>query len=235
MSRKFTVVAIDDEKLATKLIEKFCESHKKIHFVKSFNSALSGMDFLLNNQVDILFLDIEMPEINGLDFAEKCSADTKIIFTTAFGQFAIDAFNLAATDYLLKPFSNERFDAAIQKTMRLLELELKEQASPAQKSIHVKSNYVKQKILIENILYVESFGDYVTIHLANNKQISSRRTLKDLLEELPSKQFMRIHRSYVISLQKVTKFQKTSLFIGEKKIMISAMYKTEFWNTMKTR
>lgn len=227
MDKKYKIIAVDDEHLSTRLIENFAKKHERLIYLQSFNDSETALQFVQENQVDIIILDIEMPEINGLEFAKKCVPETKIIFSTAYHQFAIDGFNLSATDYLLKPYSPERFKDALEKAINRLDLENMHSSttSPENAYIIVKSNYVNQKIPLEEIRYIESFDDYITIHLQDRDPVIVRKSMKKILEEIPDGKLMRIHRSYAVSLNKVSKFQKSKVVIGETELPVSHQYK----------
>ena len=229
MDKRYTIIAVDDEHLSTRLIENFSKNHKRLTYLQSFNDSETALRFINEREINIIILDIEMPGTNGLEFAKKCRPATKIIFSTAFHQFAIEGFNLSATDYLLKPYSPERFNNALEKAIHQLDLEsnLRTASSPETGYIIVKSNYVNQKIPLDQIRYIESFDDYITIHMQNREPIIVRKSMKKLLEEMPGDKFMRIHRSYAVSLDKVVKFQKSKVMIGETELPVSNQYKDQ--------
>lgn len=231
MNKQYTVAAIDDEPLATKLIEKLCENDARLQFIAAFENPQKGLEFIHETPVDILILDIEMPELNGLEFARQCPQETKVIFSTAYDQFAVEGFDLAVTDYLLKPYTVERFSTAIEKAIYLFQLEENAKSAEGKNSITVMSNYSRQKIFLDDILYIESFDDYITFHLIPEMSIVVRKPLKRLMEELPSDRFVRIHRSYVVSLDKVTRYTKNKVFLGEKELPLSNTHKDAFLQT----
>jgi|SRR6218665_936530 len=230
MERTYSIVVVDDEKLATRLIAKFCNDDQRLELIAQFNDSLEALQFLQKNEVDILILDIEMPELNGLELTKRLDAKTKIIFSTAYENFALDGFNLSAIDYLLKPYSPQRFTTAIDKAIYLLQLENKNTSDISEKQTHivVKTNYMKQKVELNQIVFIESFDDYITFHFEEKESITIRKTLKTVLEELPKNDFLRIHRSYVIALDKVSGYQKNKVFMGNKELPVSSAYKNEF-------
>lgn len=236
MDKKYKMIAVDDEHLSTRLIENFSKNHARLTYLQSFNDAETALQFISKQNVDIVILDIEMPEINGLEFAKKCPPQTKIIFSTAYHQFAIEGFNLSATDYLLKPYSVERFNTALEKAIHQLDLESKIRtvSSPEAEYIIVKSNYVNQKIPLNLIRYIESFDDYITIHLQDKDPVIVRKSMKKILEEIPDDKFMRIHRSYAVSLDKVVKFQKSRVVIGETELPVSNQYKDQLQSAIQS-
>lgn len=232
MTKQYSLIAIDDETPSIRLIERFCSEIPHLQFLEGFNSAQKALDFLSKNQVDILFLDIEMPGMNGLEFAKKCPDHLKIIFSTAFEQFAIEGFNLSAVDYILKPYSIERFNQALEKAIRIIELE---SLKKVEEEIVIKVNYSNRKIKLDSILYIESLDDNITINLVNQDSITFRNTLKAFTQELPESKFMRIHRSYVIALDKINSYQKNKVVIGEKELPVSIQYKEAFLNALNTQ
>lgn len=233
MTKQYRLIAIDDETPSIRLIERFCSEIPHLHFLEGFNSAQKALDFISENTVDILFLDIEMPGMNGLDFARKCPKNVKVIFSTAFEQFAIEGFNLSAIDYILKPYSVDRFNQAVEKAIRIIELESLQKR--VGEEIVVKVNYSNKKIKLDSILYIESLDDNITINLENRDSITFRNTLKAFTQELPSTRFMRIHRSYVIALDKINSYQKNKVVIGEKELPVSTQYKEAFLNALNNQ
>ncbi|WP_300661092.1 LytTR family DNA-binding domain-containing protein [Fluviicola sp.] len=232
MTRQYSLIAIDDEAPSIRLIERFCSGIPHLQFLEGFNSPQKALDFISKNQVDVLFLDIEMPGMSGLEFAKKCPDHLKIIFSTAFEQFAIEGFNLSAVDYILKPYSVERFNQAIEKAIRIIELE---SLKKIEEEIVVKVNYSNRKIKLDSILYIESLDDNITINLVNQDSITFRNTLKAFTQELPESRFMRIHRSYVIALNKINSYQKNKVVIGEKEFPVSIQYKEAFLNALNNQ
>lgn len=233
MTRQYSLIAIDDETPSIRLIERFCSEIPHLRFVEGFNSAQKALDFLAENPIDILFLDIEMSGMSGLEFARKCPKNIKVIFSTAFEQFAIEGFNLSAVDYILKPYSAERFKQAVEKAIRIIELESLQKGP--EEEIIVKVNYSNKKIKLDTILYIESLDDNITINLANRDSITFRNTLKAFTQELPAARFMRIHRSYVIALDKINSYQKNKVVIGEKELPVSIQYKEAFLNALNNQ
>jgi DNA-binding LytR/AlgR family response regulator len=225
MAKKFRLIAIDDESPSIRLIEKFCLENSNLCFLQGFTSAQKALDFLSHNTVDIVFLDIEMPGMNGLEFVKKCPKHPKIIFSTAFEQFAVEGFNLSALDYILKPYSIERFNQAIEKAIRMIKLE---SLQKPEEEIIVKANYSNKRIKLDAILYIESLDDNITINLINNEKVTFRNTLKSFIQELPDTQFIRIHRSFVIALDKISSYQRNKVVVGEKELPIGSQYKDAF-------
>lgn len=225
MTKKYRLIAIDDESPSIRLIEKFCSENSNLWFLEGFTSAQKALDFLSANTVDLLFLDIEMSGMNGLEFARKCPKNVKIIFSTAFEQFAIEGFNLSAIDYILKPYSIDRFNQSVDKAIRMIELE---SLQKPEEEIIVKANYSNKRIKLDSILYIESLDDNITINLIDNETVTFRNTLKAFTQELPDNKFVRIHRSFVIALDKITSYQRNKVVVGDKELPIGLQYKDAF-------
>ncbi|WP_430404929.1 LytR/AlgR family response regulator transcription factor [Fluviicola sp.] len=229
MARKYRLIAIDDESPSIRLIEKFCSENTNICFLEGFVSAKKALSFLSKNMVDIIILDIEMPGMNGLEFAGKCPGNVKIIFSTAFEQFAIEGFNLSAIDYILKPYSIDRFNQSVDKAIRIIELE---SLQKPEEEIVVKANYSNKRIKLDSILYIESLDDNITINLIDTESVTFRNTLKAFTQELPDNNFIRIHRSFVIALNKITSYQRNKVVVGDKELPIGLQYKDAFLSAL---
>jgi DNA-binding LytR/AlgR family response regulator len=195
-------IAIDDEPLALQLIREYAAKFPELRMVQTFDDAISGVEFLRNNQVDLLFIDINMPDITGIELVRSLARRPLTIFTTAYKNFALEGFELEAIDYLLKPIDFERFSKAAIRAIEFFEYKQnkKEKAST---SLFVRSEYKMVKIDIEEIEYIEALEDYIRIHLTNNKPVLTLMTLKSVLEKLPAEKFKRIHRSYIVPVGKV--------------------------------
>ncbi len=197
-------VAIDDEPLALEIIKKYISQFPALQLIHMFEDAVSGAEFLKINKIDLLFIDINMPDISGVDLVRALGNDKPmVIFTTAYKNFAYEGFELQALDYLLKPIDQKRFATAVEKAIEYHEHRLGE-SNVEDEAIYVYSEYRTIKINLKDIEYLESMQDYVKIYLlGNSKPVLTLQTLKALLEKLPEKQFARIHRSYAISLKQV--------------------------------
>ena len=195
-------VAIDDEPLALQLIKEYAAKFSELKMVQTFDDAINGAEFLRNNEVDLLFIDINMPDVTGIELVRSLEKKPLIIFTTAYKNFAFEGFELEAVDYLLKPIDFERFNKAVTKAMEFFQYRqnTKEQA---QASLFVRSEYKMVKIDLQEIEYIEALEDYVKIHLTNSKPVLTLMTLKSVLEKLPTDKFKRIHRSYIVPIAKV--------------------------------
>lgn len=210
-------IAIDDEPPALKVIEKFCANHGKIELLKTFNKPTEAIEFLEKEQVDFIFLDINMPSISGIELYKNLKISRPVIFTTAYSDFAVDGFELDAVDYLLKPFSYERFCKAVQK----VEKELQFKNTIENTHFSIRADYALHKIPFDKILYFEGYDDYVKIHIEGQKTLVARVTMKNILEKLDEKKFSRVHRSYIVALDKIQKVKSKSLFINGVEIPVS--------------
>jgi DNA-binding LytR/AlgR family response regulator len=216
-------IALDDEPLALGIIEKFCAKAGEIELLRTFTKPNEAELFLRTNEVDIIFLDIQMPTKTGIDFARNLSNSTHIIFTTAFSEFAVEGFNLEASDYLLKPFSYARFEQAIKKTIQLIKLKSKAK-DEGEKVLQIKADYTLYHINYKDILYFEGFDDYVKIHLQQQKSIVARITLKSLTEKFTSDYFIRVHRSFIVPFHRITSYRNKHLTVADKLIPVGGAY-----------
>lgn len=197
-----TCIAIDDEPLALELIKEYTAKFKDLQLLQTFDDAISGGEFLRQNPVGLLFIDINMPDITGLDLVRSLQVKPLIIFTTAYKKFAVEGFELDAIDYLLKPISFERFSKAVNKALEYYQYKTLAK-NDAVESLFIYSEYRMVKISLSEIEYIESLEDYIKIHLVNAKPVLTLMTLKGVLEKLPSTKFKRIHRSYIVAVDKV--------------------------------
>jgi len=199
---KIKAVAIDDEPLALEIVKQYCTRLPDIDLVQTFDNAVAGLEYIHQNKPDLLFIDIDMPDINGIDLINSIAIKPMIIFTTAYKEFALDGFELDAVDYLLKPFSLERFEKAFQKAAS--KYRLTNSTGGALEYIFVYAEYRMKKIPLQDIIYIESLDDYIKIHLINDKPVMTLMSLKKISEKLPSGLFVRIHRSYISSVKHLT-------------------------------
>ncbi|TMI77257.1 MAG: response regulator transcription factor [Bacteroidetes bacterium] len=195
-------VAIDDEPLALQLIREYVEKFPELRMVQTFDDGINGAEFLRNNEIDLLFIDISMPDVTGIELVGSLEKKPLTIFTTAYKNFAFEGFELEAIDYLVKPIDFERFSKAATKAIEFFQYKqnTKEQA---QASLFVRSEYKIVKIDLAEIEYIEALQDYVKIHLTHDKPVLALMTLKSVLGKLPADRFKRIHRSYIVPIAKV--------------------------------
>ena len=220
-------IALDDEPLALKIIESFCQRIEFLELEKTFTKTSEAHKYLRKQPVDLIFLDIQMPTQNGMDFYALIEQNTMVIFTTAFSEFAVEGFNVSATDYLLKPFSFDRFLLAVEKAKA--QFEVKNQIQNIEQSyLFIRADYSLNKLLISDILFIEGLDDYLKIHIRNQKTIVARMTMKSILEKLPANDFLRVHRSYIVSLSNIEKIRNKIIYIDGEEIPISASYEAGF-------
>lgn len=237
-------IAVDDEPLALGLICAFIEQTPFLNLVGRYGSAVEALGGLQNHKVDLLFLDIQMPNLNGIELARVLESrgpnKPRIIFTTAYNQFALEGYRVDALDYLLKPFNYEEFLHASNKALAYAELLHKSNTAAVAEStvttgrvedeyLFVKVEYQLVRIALNDILYMESLKDYVKIFLQNSeKAILTLGSLKVLEEKLPATRFLRVHRSYIVSLDKINSITRNALQIGKINITVGDQYKEEF-------
>jgi DNA-binding LytR/AlgR family response regulator len=225
---------IDDEPLAIEVIATHLKQMEEIELVQTFQNPLKAFDFVKDQDIDLIFLDIEMPLITGIDFVKNMENPPEIIFTTAHRDYAVTSYELDVVDYLLKPISFTRLFKAINKYKALKGSQVKESpkvAEVANDHMYVNSNKKFIKISFDEILYVESLKDYVRIHL-EDKKVMTKDTIGSFLKKLPS-QFLRVHRSYIVNTTKVTAFTSLDVEIGRQEIPIGASYKNDTIDFLK--
>ena len=230
--KKITCLIADDEPMALSLIESYVLKTPFLELKAKCNSAIKAMEFLeTDSDIDLFFLDIQMPDLTGLEFSRLLPAKSKVVFTTAFDQYAIEGYKVNALDYLLKPFDYNEFLNAAQKASNHFEINCVQNAENQQNKknsdfIFVKSEYRQIKINFSEILYIEGLKDYVKIYTSSHpRPILTLMSLKKLEEELPSEQFMRVHRSYIISLEKIEAIERNHVVIKDGFITIAPNYK----------
>jgi DNA-binding LytR/AlgR family response regulator len=224
-------IAIDDEPLALKLIAGYITKTPFLELVSTFDNPLSVLEFLENEPVDLIFADIQMPDLSGTDFVRLMDKGPKVVFTTAYERYAIEGFKLNAVDYLLKPYSYEEFLIAAQKVQKLIELERKAlpQLEANSEFLFLKSEYKIRRINFNDILYIEGLKDYIKVFIKNEeKPILSISTLKMVESKLPAQHFMRVHRSFIVNLDKIDTIERSRIVFGKVYIPISEQYKDSF-------
>jgi len=223
---KLNCLIIDDEPSSQSILKIFCDDVEFLNVVSICNNALEAMSILNSqNDIDLLFLDINMPKLSGLEFYKSLLNQPDVIFTTAYSEFALDGFEVNAIDYLLKPFSFERFLAAVNKA-----LEKKKTRNTNDNTILIKANKVLHKVNPDDILFVEAFGDYVKVHQADSV-ITTNSTFTNILKLLPN-QFVRCHKSFAINLKKMNSLAGNVINIGDKTVPIGQTYKSDFLKSL---
>lgn len=215
-------LAIDDEPLGLDLLAAFCKKISNIDLVAKFTNVEKAKEYILNNEIDLLFLDIQMPDMNGIDFYKQFAKDKLVIFTTAFSEYAYEGFNVNAVDYLVKPFDFNRFLASYNKVIEAYSLKNKIHET----FISIKSDSKIYNLKASEITLVESKDDYVKIHLVDGKHLLSKITTKGILEILP-KEFIRVHRSFIINKNHVNNISTYSVMVNNIEVPIGKNYKLE--------
>ena len=225
------VVAIDDEPLALQLVRGYVEKTPFLELAASFDNPVDAVAFIGSSDVDLVLLDIQMPDLTGTELARIIGGGVKVIFTTAYEKYALEGFKLDAVDYLLKPFSYAEFLRAAQKAERLIDLERRELPVLEVKNdfLFIKSDYKIRRINFSEIHYIEGLKDYVKIFLIGEKKpVLSLSTMKALEARLPGDRFMRVHRSYIVNLDTVKVIERNRIVYGEVRIPVTDQYKEQF-------
>ncbi len=219
---------IDDEPLAAELLASYVSKTPGLRLAGVYESAVTAMRELRERPVDLLFLDIQMPELSGLEFATLLPKDTRIIFTTAFDRYAIDGYKVDAADYLLKPVSYDRFAASVNKVIEWFETNERRKTAARDRFVYVKSEYKLIRLDFDDILYIEGLKDYVKIYFeAPRKPVLSLVNMKRVEDCLPSPQFMRVHRSFIVNMAKVSMVDRGRIVVGDVFIPVSESYKNQ--------
>jgi len=237
-SLKINCVVIDDEPLAIEKLKGFIEKIPFLNNVQTFQNAIDALPLLKTNTVDLLFLDIQMEELTGIQLLEILDNKPHVIFTTAYSEFAVKGYELNVDDYLLKPISFERFIQAVNKVVEKIQLKNSAQIKSDDDEsknvdfILVKADYHMQKIAFQDILFIEGMKDYLRIHTPQ-KRIMTLQTFKNMEEILPESQFCRIHKSYIVSLSKIDKIERNQVFVNNERLPIGETYRKTFFDVMK--
>lgn len=217
-------IAIDDELLVRELLEDSIRQVPFLQLIKTCKNAMEAMEVMQHEQVDLIFLDIQMPRLTGLQFLRSLKQAPMVILVTAYEQYALEGFELHVVDYLLKPFSFERFLKACNHAYELFRLQHKTSEVP--KDFFVYVEYVQVKIVVADITYIEGLKDYIKIHLSSSaKPVLTRMTIKAVEEKLPPPAFIRTHKSFLVAAKKITAVKRDLVVIGDKEIPVSEFYK----------
>jgi DNA-binding LytR/AlgR family response regulator len=228
---------VDDEPVAREILEGHLKRIEQVHVVASCKNALEAFQAINDHPVDLVFLDIQMPDISGLSFAKSVNRNLKVIFTTAYREYAVEGFDLRAVDYLLKPIS---FDRLLQGINKYLEENPVSRAKPVSdqqetrdESMFVRSERKMVRVDFREVLFLESLGDYLRIHLANGKTLVTRDTISNIEALLPGEDFIRVHRSYIVSRHRIDSYTSDTISIGKHEIPISRSYRDEVNRSFK--
>jgi len=237
VSETIKCLIVDDEPLAINVIKGYIDRVPQLELVNTCNDAMEALQAINNYHIDLLFLDIEMPEMNGIDFLKSLSNPPQVILTTAFRKYAFDSYDVDVIDYLLKPISFNRFFKSISKYIKLnsvkpAERSIEKSEPSKSSSIYVYSDKKNVKVYLDDIIYVESIKDYVRIH-TEDKNLISKATITKYENLLPDS-FLRIHRSFIVNLSKVTAYTQHDIEIGEKEIPIGSSFKKKVADFLKT-
>ena len=229
---KIPCIAIDDEPLAVKKISAYIQKTPFLELVAECRSAFEAMEILNNRAIQLMFIDINMPDLSGLEFVKSLTDKPFIVFTTAYSEFALEGFHVDAADYLLKPVTYSSFLKAANKVKNLIDLNAnsqKEIIRATASHLFVKSEYKLIRIELDDIKYIESQHEYIKIHLINGTPVVTQLSMKAIEEQLPSDRFMRVHRSYIVNLKKISVIDRNRIvFDGKVYIPVSDQYKEKF-------
>ena len=236
-------IIVDDEPLAQQVIEEYIKTIPFLTLVGKSSSAFEAFDNLRTHKVDLIFLDIHMPNVSGIDFINALDNKPHFIFTTAYSEHALEGFNLNAVDYLLKPIPFERFLKAVNKAYELHMLRNNERPEPKIETlpenkmtddfIMVKSDYQTIKINLSDVVFIEGLKDYVKIHVVSGKPVVTLNSLKNMAEKLPTDAFVRVHKSYIVSINKINSIVRSRIIIGDKWIPIGENFKESFYEILR--
>lgn len=234
MANTIKCIIVDDETMAREIIATHVSKIHAVEIVKSCSNAIEAFNCINTHNIDLVFLDINMPEISGIAFAKSINKDIKVIFTTAYRDYAVEGFELQAVDYLLKPIAFERLLKAVNTYFEVYNTYKEDviQGNHASDFMFVRSDRRMIKIDFNTIIYIESYSDYIKIHLAT-ETIITRETISAIEAKLPKQDFMRIHRSYIISIKHIVSFTNEHINIVEKALPISRSYKKEVLSVLE--
>jgi DNA-binding LytR/AlgR family response regulator len=236
MEVKINCIIVDDEPTAREILETYLQKITTVNLVKSCKNVKEALEIISKSQIDLVLLDINMPEISGLTLARVIDKNTKVIFTTAYREYAVDGFDIQAVDYLLKPISFDRFLKAINKFFDLPEFSIRKDPVVLEQSktdfIFVRSERKIVKINFDEILYIESLSDYIKI-FTTGKTVITRETISNMEAKLPNSRFLRIHRSFLVGIDKIDTYTNEFVEVNEEELPISRTYKESVLQKLK--
>ena len=218
-------IAIDDEPLALSQITGYVEKTSFLELAASCHNALQAMDILAKEGIDLVFVDINMPDLSGMDFVKSLTQKPLVVFTTAYSEYALEGFRVDALDYLLKPISYTDFLKSANKALRYCEVMTGKGSETGSQHLFIRTDYKMVQIDINSITHIESQNEYIRIFIEDEKPIMTLLSIKSIEERLPADRFMRIHRSYIVNLKKIAMVTKSSVMIGKHHIPIGNQYK----------
>lgn len=231
---QISCIAIDDEPLALSKLEGFIGRIPELKLVRTFDNSIEAMVWLKENQADLIFLDIQMEQLTGIQFLEATGTTSKIIITSAYDEYAIKGYDLNVTDYLLKPFSFQRFVQGVNKVMDYYSQNPNSSGAPSVSDgfIFVKTEYRLERIDLDQILYIEGMKDYLRI-ICKDKKIMTLQSFSKLEESLPPNKFCRVHKSYLVSIDKIKSIERNVILIADQRIPVSITYRESFFSRIK--
>ena len=221
------VIAVDDEPLALDIIETYCKNFDFLQFEKGFTKTGAALQYLEKNHADLLFLDINMPAMSGVDFYKSLRYKPMLIFNTSYSEYALESYDLNAIDYLLKPFTVSRFEKAVVKANEMYNLVHHATVAEQSKYLMLKVDYGVVKVVLADILFIEGLDNYLKIHLHNQSPVVVRLTMKSLMEKLNEKEFIRVHRSYIVPVSKIESFRQKIIIIAGEEIPVGKNYEDD--------
>ena len=225
-------LAIDDEPPALKVVENFCRRSGLVTLDKTFTKPHDALKHLQNYPVDLLFLDIQMPSLSGIDFYKAVKQDVMVIFTTAYSDYAVEGFNLSAVDYLLKPFTYDRFMQAVTRANEYYNYKHQGKTDTPQ-YLFIRADYSLVKVALKDIAYIEGLDDYLKIYVGNERPIVARMTMKSILEKLPVNDFIRVHRSFIVPFQRIKNVRNKVISLDNVEIPVGISYEKAFFDLFK--
>jgi DNA-binding LytR/AlgR family response regulator len=227
-------IAVDDEPLALELIETFCKNLDFISFEKGFSKTTAALQYLDKNPVDLLFLDINMPAISGVDFYKSLQHKPMLIFTTSYSEYALESYELNAIDYLLKPFTLSRLKKAVIKAHEMYNLVHHATVTEQSKYLMLKVDYGIVKLMLQDILFIEGLDNYLKIHLQSQSPVIVRLTMKALMEKLNENEFVRVHRSYILPVSRIESVKQKIITIAGEEIPVGKNYEDDLKAVFKS-
>ncbi|SFE84575.1 two component transcriptional regulator, LytTR family [Chitinophaga sp. CF118] len=228
MAYQIKAIALDDEPPALEVISTFCGRLDTIVLEKTFTGTIEALKYLEQFPVDLLFLDINMPSLSGIKFYKSIPQKAMVIFTTSYSEYAVESYTLNAVDYLLKPFTFLRFQQAIAKAEKHLQLNI-----PKEQNLVLRVDYSLMQIPMNDILLIEGYDNYLKIYVKDQNPVVSRMTMKALLEKLPATLFIRVHRSYIVSLRHIDNVRNKIIFVAGHKVPLGNSYENLFFQSFR--
>lgn len=228
---------IEDEKLAQDVLKKYISLIPSLHLVHTCNNASEAISYLHSNKVDLIFLDINMPELSGIEFLKTLQNPPFVVITTAYPEYALEGYEYSVCDYLLKPIRYERFVKSINKVIDLEKKQVSESSNKLVEEVNefifIKEDHTVHKIFYNQLLYIQAFGNYLKIFTADAKMIVARVTLTEVESQLPSSLFLRVHKSYIVAIQSIEKIKSNEIYIQNKIVPLGTTYKQEVLKKIK--